>query len=222
MSTVEQAYIKYKLKVEKNIKNDNATTDRGRFVLLFNESQNKFIGHTLQNRKSDDVRYIQKFLIPDKKLEENTVSFDRQDFGVPADIYDFSNIRIIASKDSCKRQEMEDIYELVTENQAELLKDVNNKPSFKWRAAPYKINSDSISIYNDNDFKVDYILLSYYRYPNQIALIEPDNPESEFNENIPIEWDEKALDIILSLTAGESDMNTNNPRFQLQQMRAQK
>lgn len=222
MATVEQAYIRYKAKVEKNIKNDDITTDRGRFVLMFNESQNKFQEIHLQNRKSDDVRYVEKFLVPDKKISTSTVSYDRQDFSLPEKYFDLSNIRIFASKGKCKEVELEYKYELNSENSEEILFDEYNKPSFKWREAPYRVNSNKLSVYNGKDFKVDYILMTYYRYPNQIQLIDPDNPESQFNENIQIEWDNKSLDRILSICAGESDMNENNPRFQLQQARTQK
>lgn len=222
MSTIEKAYIKYKAKVEKNIKNDDISTDRGRFVLIFNEAQNKFTEIHLQNRGADDIRYIEHLLVPDKKIEENTSKYDRQDFPQPKDYLDLSNLRVFASKGKCKREEIKFLHEPPRENLQELLHDENNKPSFKWREAIFNINSNKISIYNDNDFKVDYILLSYYRYPNQISLIDPENPESKFNEGTQIQWDDKALDRIISLSAGETDINTLNPRYQLQQLRVQK
>jgi hypothetical protein len=221
MSTVEEAYIKYKAKVEKNITNDDISTDRGRFVLVFNEAQNKFTEIHLQNRGSDDIRYIEHLLTPDKKISENKSKYDRQDFPQPKDYFDLSNLRVFASKGKCKNEEIKFLYEPPRENLQELLHDENNKPSFKWREAIFNINSNNISIYNDKDFKVDYILLSYYRYPNQISLIDSDNPESKFRET-KIEWDDKSLDRIISLSAGETDMNDLNPRYQLQQTRTLK
>lgn len=222
MSTIEEAYIKYKAKVEKNIKNDDISTDRGRFKLAFNEAQNKFTEIHLQNRGTDDIRYIEHLLVPDKKIEQNISKKDRQDFDQPKDYFDISSLRVFASKGKCKNVEIDYLYEPKRENLSELLHDPNNKPSFKWREAPYLINSNKVSIYNNNDFKVEYILLSYYRYPNQIELLDPNNPESKFNENIQIEWDDKSLDRIISLSAGETDINTLNPRYQLQQIRTQK
>lgn len=222
MNTIEEAYIKYKAKVESNIKNDGISTDRGRFVLVFNEAQNKFTEIHLQNRGSDDIRYIEHLLVPDKKIEENTSNFDRQDFKQPKNYLDLANLRVFASKGKCKNEEIKFLYEPPRENLQELLHDENNKPSFKWREAIFNVNSNNISIYNNRDFKVDYILLSYYKYPNQISLIDPNNPESNFDENIKIQWDNKSLDRIISLSAGETDINTLNPRYQLQQLRTQK
>lgn len=222
MSTIEEAYIKYKAKVEGNITNDDISTDRGRFILSYNEAQNKFTEIHLQNRGSDDIRYIEHLLIPSKKIQNPTTVYDRQDFKQPKDYLDIANVRPFVSKGSCKRVEIDYVYEMVSENQSELSKDPNNKPSFKWRETFFKVNSNNISIYNGNDFTVEYILLDYYRYPNQIKLVEPENPESNFDENIKIEWDDKALDRIISYASGETDMNTLNPRYQLQQIRTQK
>jgi hypothetical protein len=94
------------------------------------------------------------------------------------------------------------------------------KPSFDWREAPYTINSDYLSIYVEN-FTIEELLLNYYRYPNQIKLIDPEDPESKFAD-IQIEWDDKALDDIISLMVFNFDINENNQRFQLNTLRIQK
>ncbi len=221
MAQVEIAYESYLVKVEKNGVNDGLSTSRDRFVIAFNESQNKWIEFHLQNRGIDDVRYIEKFLVLDKKISTSSKISDHYDFILPKDYLDLANVRGLASTDSCKRQKI-DLFPLQIEDSTEVLSDEDNKPSFKWREAPYTIASNNVSIYTDNTFSVDEISLSYYRYPSQIELIDPFDPESNFNENIPIEWDAKSLDRIISLTAGEFDLNTNNPRFQSQNARAQK
>lgn len=222
MTTVETAYERYLQKVEKNITNDNISTDRGRFVMLFNESQNKFQELVLQNRGSDDVRYIQNLLILDKKISNSKKAFDHYDFEIPENYFDLADVRALASKEDCENQLIE-LFEMQSENINSILSDEFNKPSFKWREAPYTLNSNKVSVYvGDDDFKIDSLLMDYYRYANQISLINPENPESKFNELIKIEWDDKALDRILSICAGEFDMNENNPRFQIQNLRTQK
>lgn len=221
MANIELAYESYLLKVEKNAVNDGISTSRDRFVIAFNEAQNKFTEFTLQNRKVDDVRYIEHLLILDKKVLASSKISDHYNFPLPVDYLDLASVRGLGSKDTCKNQKL-DLFEVQAENLPEILNDEDNKPSFKWREAPYTIASNLINVYTDNTFSVDEILLSYYRYPTQIALIDPYNPESNFDETITIDWDAKSLDRIISLTAGEFDMNTNNPRFQLQNARAQK
>lgn len=220
MIPTEQAYERYLIKVEKNGTNDNISTDKGRFVELFNESQNKFEELHLQNRGIDDVRYIQKFLVLDFKLSDSSQTFDHFDFNLPENYLDLADARANASKDKCS--DFLSLFEIRTENLNQILEDENNKPSFKWRESCFTINNDKISVYTDKEFKVNYILLNYYRYPKQISLVNPFDPESEFTPEIQIEWDEKSLDRILSICAGEFDINENNPRFQLQNLRQQK
>ena len=221
MAQTELAYESFKLKTEKNITNDGLSTDRGRFVLLFNEAQNKYIEFHLQERGKDDVRYIQNFLVLDKKISPSSNTQERYNFTLPKNYLDISNVRGNATKESCTNKNIT-LIELQTEDLPSILIDDDNKPSFKWREALYTVNSNTVTVYTDKDFKMDNILLSYYRYPNQIRLIDPNDPESKFSDCKEIEWDVKSLDRIISLAAGESDLNTNNSRFQLQNARAQK
>lgn len=218
--SVEQAYLKYKMKIEKNVINDGVSSNRGRFVIEFNEAQNKWLEFHLQQRGVDDVRYVEKFLILDKKIPYSSKLYDHYNFLLPKDYLDLSDARALASTETCKNKEI-NLFEIKTENLNSILQDENNKPSFKWREAPFTINSNTASVYTDG-FTVEHLLLNYYRYPKQIKLINPSDPESKFDEAHKIEWDDKSLDRIISLTAGEFDMNDSNPRFQLQNTRAQK
>lgn len=222
MAKIELAYESYLLKVEKNGVNDGLSTSRDRFVIAFNEAQNKYSEFHLQNRGVDDVRYIEHLLVIDKRIDSPTKISDHYNFPLPDNYLDLSFIRGVGSQNSCKNQTLDLFDAKKAENLPEILNDEDNKPSFKWREAPYLIASNNVNVYTDNTFSVDEILLSYYRYPNKIALVDPYNPESAFDETIEIEWDAKSLDRIISLTAGEFDLNTNNPRFQAQNARAQK
>jgi hypothetical protein len=219
MATFDQLKDRFVMKAEKNGTNDSITTDNLRVCLLFNESQNKFITLHLQQRGIDDVRYIQKFLVLDKKLPSSSKSQDKYNFKLPDDYFDLADVRAKAKKGECIRTI--NLVGIEIENLSELIQDEYNKPSFEWDEALYTINSDNLSIYTDN-FSIGEVLLNYYRYPNQIRLVNDENPESEFDKNFPVEWDDKSLDDIISLMVFNSDINENNPRFQLQTLRTQK
>jgi hypothetical protein len=53
-------------------------------------------------------------------------------------------------------------------------------------------------------------------------LVDETNPESDFDETLNIEWDDKSLDDIISIMVFNLDINENNPRYQLQTLRTQK
>src|SRR5690606_2389668 len=106
-----------------------------------------------------------------------------------------------ASKDKCINQEI-NLFEVRTENLNSTLQDEFNKPSWKYRECPMTVNSNTISVYTDG-FTIETLLLNYYRYPKQIRLINPSDPESKFDETYNIEWDDKSLDRIISISSGE-------------------
>ena len=219
MATIEQVKERYLVKAEQNCTNDGIAVDNYRFSLLFNEAQNKFLTLHLQNRGVDDVRYIQKFLVLDKNISYSSILQNKYNFKLPEDYFDLADVRAKAEKGKCKA--IIHLQEIQTENLTDLLQDEFYKPSFEWRESLYTVNSDLLSVYVDN-FKVSEILLNYYRYPNQIRLINEQDPESIFNENFSVEWDDKSLDDIISLMVFNLDINQNNPRYQLNTLRFQK
>ena len=225
MIHVEEAKDRYRIKAEKNGTNDNLTTDNYRFCLNFNESQNKFLTLHLQQRGVDDIRYIQKFLVLDEKIPAEKIAENKVNFKLPLyknkqlNYFDLASARAKAIKGNCR--DIIDLTEIKTENLIEILNNEFIKPSFEWREAPYTINSDNLSIYVDN-FKVDELLLNYYRYPNQLRLVDSEDPESGFDSNSKIEWDDKSLDDIISLMVVNFDINEGNSRFQMNTIRIQK
>lgn len=216
---IEEVKERYLIKAEENGTNDNISTDNYRFCLIFNESQNKYQTLHLQNRGVDDIRYIQKFLILDKPIEPYNIVEKKVNFKKPDNYFDLASARAIASKKNCK--DYINLVEAQTENINQLLNNENYKPSFEWRESLFTVNSDLLSVYT-TDFTIDKLLLNYYRYPNQIRLEDPTNPESGFDSTSKIEWDEKSIDDIVSLMVFNYDINQNNQRFQLNQLRTQK
>lgn len=219
MISFEQVKDRYIIEAEKNATNDNITTDNLRFINLFNRSQNKFLTLHLQQRGVDDIRYVQNFLVLDYSIKNSTKSFDKNNFTLPLNYFDVADVRAIAKKDNCK--DTINLFKLNIENLNEIIDDEFHKTSFEWREAPYTISSNNISIYTYN-FEIVEVLLNYYRYPNQIRLVDDNNPESNFDPNFPIEWDDKSLDDIISLMVFNNDINENNPRYQLQTLKIQK
>jgi hypothetical protein len=220
MITIEQVLDRVRIKAEKNGTNDNIAFDNLTFSLLYNESQNKFLTLQLQQRGTDDVRYIQKFLILDKKITYISKLNNKENFELPKDYFDLATIRGKAKKGKCINKMY--FKEVRTENLEEMLQDEFNKPSFEWEETLYTINADKLSVYTDSTFTLSEVLLNYYRYPSQIRLIDDQDPESGFLTSSLIEWDDKSLDDIITLMVYNLDINENNPRFQLQANRLQK
>jgi hypothetical protein len=215
--TTSRAFQKYLLKTQENGTNDNLPASRGHFVAVFNESQNKYAEWHLDKRNSDERRNVQSLLVPDLIIEDSNKVLNHYDFNLPEDFFDHSNAYCLGTKGSCIEQRI-DLFEVKDENLNYILSDEDNKPSFEYRESTYQIVNNNVLVYTD-DFTVDKLVLSYYRYPQQVRLQDPTNPESPFDDSFSPEWDDRIVDRIISIAAGEYDLNGNNPRFQAQQQR---
>ena len=216
--TVEQAYEKFIIKINKNAQTDGVHCDRGRFVELYNEAQIKHLEYLLEQRFHDEIRYAEKFLKNDEQLDVETGGPTMQFAPLPPDFFDLSSAKAIASTDYCQNTYI-DLYEVKSEDINLVLQDEFNKPSFDYREAPFILSSGDIKAYREG-FTYDKILLTYYRYPQQIRLIDEDDPESFFNETYQIEWDDKSNNRIIDLAASRFFLNNDDNKYQAAQIEA--
>ena len=210
--TTNQAYERFIIKINGNATTDNLSCDKGRFVVLFNNQTNRLVEFILEKRFEDDIRYIQKLLVENKKITSSSNHYSHSDFPLPKDFFDHSNLYCLASKDKCKGQKI-DCFEVKSEDIDILLQDSNNNPSFKFRETIYHFASDKILIYKE-DFSIDSAFLSYYRYPKQISLINEENPEGDFSSVNP-EFDDKFINRVIDGCASEFFLNSDDQKFQI-------
>lgn len=218
MTTTEQAFIKFQIKVNETYESSKIGIDRGRFVVLFNEAQNKMVEFILNKKGTDDYTYIQNILVPNKQIPRETSTQDLDIFPMPDDLLNFSSAYSTASMGECKNQKI-NLFDIKDDNKTEILQDEFNSPSFLAREAPLSMANNKILLYKDG-FTHENLFLTYYRYPKQIALLDPDNPESHFDPSINPEFDDLLLDRIISMASSEFEVNVNSAKFQVDRMRA--
>lgn len=211
--TATQAYDKYLIKAEKNSVNDGISTDKGRFVILYNEHQNRFIENIYERKGNEDIRYIQALLVESKPIKNSGKKNNYYKFELPVDYFNFSNVYAKATKKTCVNKQI-DLYEIKDTSRNYILSDEFTSPSFEYREAPFTFSDNMIKVFT-SDFEVDNIILSYYRYPKQITQVDPENPESELDDSFELDFDDKVIDRIISDTVSGFDINNNSERFQL-------
>lgn len=204
------AYLKFVEKVNKNYTNDNISVDRGRFITIYNEESNKFVEWLLEKRNEDEIRDIQLLLVNDKSLVLKGKTLNHQDFTLPSDYFNFSNIQALASTNDCKDKKLL-LTEIKSENREELLHDEFNKPSFKYRESFYMFSNNTVNIYTD-DFDISKVYLTYYRYPKQVDIEGYTRDDNTTSTNIDPEFDDKVVNRIL--TACSKAFNINNDNLQ--------
>lgn len=190
----------------------NIAVDKSRAVIALNEAQNRMVEFFLSSKIDDNLRYIQKLLLT-TEINRSGVDKLTNYFNLPEDYFDFSSVVGYGSKDNCKNIKFH-LYEIKNQNKDEIISDEFNKPSFTYRESPYYISEGAVKIFVD-DFKIDNILLDYYRYPIQLRLIDEDNPESDFDEDYQIEFDSKLIDRIVSEAVMMIQVNNKESEFQI-------
>jgi hypothetical protein len=210
--TTEQIYEQFIIKINKNAQTDFVHCDRGRFVVLYNEAQIKYEESILQKKNEDEIRYAEKFVVPNLNLSEKTSEDNYSLFELPENYFDFISLKAKASTSYCQSATI-NLRETKLENIDILLEDEFNKPSFDYREAPFKIGNGNIITYKDN-FTYDSVILTYYRYPQEIQLINPEDPESQFDESKQSEWDKKSNNRIIDLAASRFFLNNDDAKYQ--------
>lgn len=211
---VQDAYLSFLEKVNQNNTNDNISADKGRFVTIYNEEQNRYVEWLIEKRNVSKVHDIQKILVKDKVLDFGSKKENVQNFLLPKNFFSFVNIKGFAGNGVCSNQPML-LFEVKPENVHELLADDNNKPSFEFRESFYTISSDSVNVYVEN-FSLEKLLLTYYRYPVQVDIAGYIKSNGKASKNIDPEFDDKVVDRIITACAKAFNVNNDNlQRFQL-------
>lgn len=206
----EESYQKYLVLAEANGTTDKLSTNKGRFAIKYNIAQNKVVEWFIENNNSDENRYVQSLKKPYENLSQSSSEKDYTSFKIPESYFEFIDLKVFGSKKSCLDQPFL-AREVKGPNVSNLLADENSKPSFKFRETFYTIGDNKVQVYKD-DFKVTSHM-SYYRYPVQIELEKPDNPESNFKDK-QLDFDDKLINRIILMTVALHELSSDDPKYQ--------
>jgi len=207
----EEGYQKYLILAEANGTTDRLSTNKGGFAVKYNIAQNKVIEWFIENNATDENRYLQSIKIPYKELSTLDIKKDYKQFNLPKDYFDFIGLKVLGSFNKCTKQRFKS-EEVKPENVDTLYLDSNSEPSFKYRETFYTIAQDALQVYKKL-FKIDSAEMTYYRYPIQVELQNPDSPESQFKEK-SLEFDDKLINRIIFMTVALHELSTDDPKYQ--------
>lgn len=202
---INEVYTKTNIKLSRNAGGDNITVDKPRFVLAFNEQQIRKIEDIINNKNDDEIRYAQLMLTSNTELEKDETFSDRITFKLPEDYLDISSAYCLASKGSCGSKKIA-LWQIKDDNYSEIIFNENDKPSFEFEESPYILANDKISVFKD-DFDIEKVILTYYRYPKKIDIEGYINAEGNQSQNIDPEFDDKMVNKIINLTVEEFQTN---------------
>lgn len=207
--TIQEAYLRSLQKNEQNLANGGIKLDPGRFVLLFNEAQDRLIRYYLNRKDDETIRSIQTLLVYWKSLNKINHIDDPEStsFDLPDDYLWFSNIKGAFSYKGCEVGDFV-MWEAKNENVHELLGDDNNKPSFDYRETFYTIGDGKVVVYEDG-FRTDEVRMTYYRNPVRVDLAGYINAAGERSTDIDPELPDPLVEEILDMVAKQFNLNEN-------------
>ena len=212
--TIQEAYIQFLNLVNRNATNNRTSVDKPRFVMLFNDIQNRYVVWNLEKRNEDSIRNVQALLIKNTPLTlvENKDNYSR--FTLPENYFEFANLTAKAKTDCCEADDML-LFEVKSEDVEEKLVDTNHQPSFEYRETFYHLGDNSIVVYK-KDFTIEAVKLTYYRYPVQVDIEGIVRPDQTTSGNVDPEFDDKVVGIILLTMAKEfAAINSETAEYQL-------
>lgn len=211
---INETYLKFLNKVNKNFINDNISVDKGRFVIIFNEAQNKYVDWIISQNNTSAIRNIRFLKIPNEELSKSSSYEDFDSFTLPKDFFRFINVRAKAKKGSCTDY-LDILFEVKGENVHELYNDENNEPSFDYRESFYTFSSNSIDIYK-KDFDVSNVILTYYRFPKSVDIAGYYRIDNTVSKDIDSEFTDDIIDKILDICVKDFNVNSDNlERYQV-------
>lgn len=212
--TIQEAYIQFLNLVNRNATNNRTSVDKTRFIMLFNDIQNRYVVWNLEKRNEDSIRNVQALLVKNTPLAliESKDNYSR--FTLPENYFEFANLSAKAKTDCCEADDML-LYEVKSEDVEEKLVDTNHQPSFEYRETFYHLGDNSIVVYK-KDFTIEAVKLTYYRYPVQVDIEGIVRPDQTISGNVDPEFDDKVLGIILLAMAKEfAAINSEAAEYQL-------
>ena len=161
--TIQEAYLRSLQKNEQNLANGGIKLDPGRFVLLFNEAQDRLVKYYLNRKDDETIRSIQNLLVYWMSLDNAGRMDDPEStsFNLPDDYLWFSNIKGVFSYKGCEATDFV-MWEAKNENIHELLGDENNRPSYDYRETFYSIGNGKVVVY-ESGFRTEEVKMTYYR-----------------------------------------------------------
>lgn len=212
--TIQEAYVQFLNLVNRNATNNRTNVDMPRFVLLFNDIQNRYVEWMLDKRNEDSIRNIQRILIKDYALSLAESKTNLTRYALPTNYFDFANISAKVKTDCCEDDSIL-LYEVKSEDVEEKLVDTNHQPSFEWRESFYHLAQDSVVLYK-KDFEYSDVLLSYYRYPVQVDILGYVKLDQSASTNIDPEFDDKVVKrILLAMSKEFSAINSETNEYQM-------
>jgi len=204
--------IKVRERLNKLASNDYDNIECWQVVESFNKAQIEWIrrqirggnifqdGDEQSGRRIDDLQKIlkpAKIAILDKGIFYETAN------ELPADYLEYKRVDVNATSDCCKDPRPMDVYLAEEDNRSILLRDEMKKPSFEWAETFSTLINNRIRIFTNGEFKLAGAVLTYYRFPVYIQILNCTDPYTGqvSTANVECEFKDDIIELLIDEAA---------------------
>lgn len=195
-----ESYYKFLLKINRNNTQGNITCDVATYVIIYNESQRRWLNNRIPSKTIEDLTDVQSLIVTDV-LQPLNVLPEFAEYALPEKWFYSTDSYVIGSNKECKNSKI-NLREINTITLRDNLFDDSNKPSLEFEWSFFTIESDKIKVYRDG-FTPSTLHFSYYKEPQDIDIEGYIKIDETPSTNINPELADIFVDQIISEAASE-------------------
>lgn len=141
-------------------------------------------------------------------LKDLSISFTKKNNYVespvlPTDYFAWKRISAEAISECCSNPHPLVIYLAEEANVDQLLRDANKRPSYEWGETFCTLKDNHIHVYTNNQFNIDKGILTYYRLPRKIEILNTVDPYTQqiSSVNIECEFKDDIIEVLIDEAA---------------------
>ena len=221
--------IKVKERLNKIASSDYDNLECWQIREAYNKAQLEWIRRQIhgsnQMREGDEstaqrVNDLQLLLSP-AKLEVNNYKIYFETKNLPPDYFFLKRVTPFTSKGKCKEKIIKSTLR-EEGNVDEYLQDYSMQPSFEFEETFHTLINNSIRIYTNKDFSVNFIKIIYYRYPIEINFTGCLNMDGSVGVQTDPELKDEVVELIIDDTVSILAGDIESPNvFQTSKERAE-
>ena len=171
-------------------------------------------GDEQSTRRKDD---LQKLLIREPLVTAKKDVY--YEGNIPIDYLQWKRVDIYANKECCDRRRMT-VYLAEEGNLNQLLRDKSKQPNFEWAETFATLIDNTVHLYTNGEFEISEALLTYYRQPTKIQILNCSDPYTGITSTAEVECEfkddiiELIIDEAVSILAGDIESTNQYTRSQ--------
>jgi hypothetical protein len=221
-------YLKIKQRLNKLASNDYDNIECWQVVEAFNKGMVEWCRRNLhginQKQEGDEqskrrIDDLQKLMVTETITMSNKQLYYESSV-LPTNYLEWKRVSAKSKNNCCEDPRRMVIYLAEEANVDELLRDKNKQPSFEWAETFVTLIDNKFRIYTDNKFEVQDVVLTYYRQPVRIQILNCVDPYTQLASTQEVECEfkddlvELFVDEAVKILAGDIESMNQYTRAQ--------